>query len=285
MPPIHPGRRHFLAALAAVPASSMANPRTAVPALLLAHEAPSDVDPAGFLVSEKLDGVRAFWDGRRFLFRSGLQIPAPAWFIERLPPVALDGELWLGRGQFEALSGTVRRQVPDDAAWRALRYMVFERPGTGGPFSARADELLRITRLQAWPQLVAVPQDRVDGRLALQRRLDAVVAAGGEGLMLHRADAPYETGRSRVLLKLKPLLDAEAVVLGHVPGKGRHAGRLGALRVRSADGSEFLLGTGFSDAQRDDPPPVGSVLTYSYRSRTSADLPRFASFVRLRAEP
>jgi DNA ligase 1 len=123
-----PRRRQFLAALASLPVAARARPGNGAPALVLAHEAPPDVDPSGFLVSEKLDGVRAFWDGRRFLFRSGVPIPAPAWFIERLPPVALDGELWLGRGRFEALSGAVRRQSPDDAAWRALRYMVFELP-------------------------------------------------------------------------------------------------------------------------------------------------------------
>jgi DNA ligase 1 len=109
--------------------------------------------------------------------------------------------------------------------------------------------------------------------------------AGGEGLMLHRAEARYETGRSRALLKLKPLHDAEATVTGHIAGKGRHEGRMGALRMRTPEGREFLLGTGFSDAQRDDPPPVGSMLTYSYRGRTDAGLPRFASFVRLRADP
>lgn len=278
-----PRRRQLLAALAALPAVTLARPGPSAPALLLAHDAAPDIDPAGFLVSEKLDGVRAFWDGRRFVFRSGLPIPAPAWFIGRLPAVALDGELWLGRGQFEAVSGVVRRQEPDEHAWRTLRYMVFERPEGAGPFSARAEELVRISRHLAWPQLVAVPQERLGDRPALQRRLESVVAAGGEGLMLHRADARYESGRSRVLLKLKPQQDAEAVVIGHVPGKGRLAGRVGALRVRDREGREFLIGTGFSDDERDKPPAIGRVLTYRYRGRTETGLPRFASFLRWRA--
>jgi DNA ligase-1 len=103
--------------------------------------------------------------------------------------------------------------------------------------------------------------------------------------MLHRADAPYVTGRSTVLLKLKPLQDAEAVVLEHLPGRGRHQGRLGASRVRSADGRVFRLGTGLSDALRDASPPVGSMLTYTHRGLTSGGLPRFASFLRLRPAP
>jgi len=120
--------------------------------------------------------------------------------------------------------------------------------------------------------------------LALQRRLDEVIVAGGEGLMLHRADAPYETGRSSSLLKLKPLHDAEARVIGHVAGRGRHKGRLGALRVRSEQGVEFLLGTGFSDAQRDSPPAIGTLVSYTHRGHTAGGVPRFASFLRLRSE-
>jgi DNA ligase 1 len=278
-------RRQLLAWLGGMPTFASARSGPGAPALLLAHDAPSDVDPTGFLVSEKLDGVRAYWDGRRLVFRSGLPIAAPAWFTERLPPVALDGELWLGRGRFESLSGIVRRASPRVADWQALRYMVFDLPGGAGPFSARAARLWQLTQERAWPQLAAVEQVAVASRADLQSRLDAVVRAGGEGLMLHRANAPYETGRSRALLKLKPLHDAEATVTGYIAGKGRHEGRLGALRVRTPEGIEFLIGTGFSDAQRDSPPAVGSVLTYTYRGRTEAGLPRFASFLRVRELP
>jgi DNA ligase-1 len=126
-----------------------------------------------------------------------------------------------------------------------------------------------------------VAQQRLADRQALAARLADVVQGGGEGLMLHRADAAWQPGRSDALLKLKPMHDAEAVVIGHVAGRGRHAGRLGALRVRGDDGSEFLLGTGFSDHQRDDPPAPGTVVTYRYRGRTAGGVPRFASFLRV----
>jgi DNA ligase-1 len=282
MPTPAPTRRFFLAGLATLPAWAYARPTRAAPALLLAQEAAADVEPAAHLVSEKLDGVRAVWDGQRMRFRSGLPVAAPAWFTQRLPATALDGELWLGRGSFEALSGAVRRAQPDDAEWRALRYMVFEQPGGAGPFAERAGRLEAIAREAAFAPLQAVAQVAVADRPALQRRLSEVVRDGGEGLVLHRADAPYLTGRSAVLLKLKPQHDAEAVVLAHLPGRGKHQGRLGALRVRNADGRTFDLGTGFTDAQREAPPAVGSVVTYTHRGSTEAGVPRFASFWRVR---
>ena len=274
-------RRSLLGlALAAPLANGLARP--AAPPLLLPREAAPGVDPAGYLVSEKYDGARASWDGRALRFRSGLPVPAPAWFTAHLPPQPLDGELWLARGRFETLSGIVRRQQPRDDEWRQLHYMVFEQPGGAGDFTQRAARLRVLARDLAWPQLAAVEQAPVSDSAALQRRLDAVVRAGGEGLVLHRADAAYRTGRSDVLLKLKPLNDAEAVVIAQQPGQGRLAGRMGALRVRGEDGSEFLIGTGFTDAQRDHPPPPGSVLTYTYRGTTAQGVPRFASFLRLR---
>ena len=283
-------RRHWLASLAlgALPAALAAagllpRPaqarRDALP-LMLAGEAASDIDPAGYLVSEKLDGVRALWDGAQLRLRSGHAVPAPAWFTARLPATPLDGELWLGRGEFERLAGTVRRAEPVTADWRALSYQVFDLPGHGGPFAERAARLQALSRALTWAQFAAVPQQRLDGPAALRRRLDEVVRGGGEGLVLHRADAYWQPGRSPALLKLKPLQDAEALVVGHLAGRGRHEGRLGALRVRLADGTEFSLGTGFSQAERASPPPLGSTVTFTYRGRTAAGVPRFASFLR-----
>lgn len=284
-----PNRRQFLsrlACLAVLPAAAWARgpvPASATtPALLLAQDAPADIDPGAYLVSEKYDGVRAVWDGRALRFRSGHLVAAPAWFTERLPPQALDGELWLDRGRFDALSGAVRRHAPRDEEWRQIRYMIFDLPHAAGPFAARAAVIQALARDLGWPQLQAVPQAAVANREALRRRLDTVVASGGEGLMLHRADAAYVTGRSPALLKLKPVHDADALVIGHLPGRGKHAGRMGALRVRTEEGVEFLVGTGFSDAERENPPPVGAVVTFSYRGTTAAGVPRFASYLRLR---
>ncbi len=256
------------------------------PALLLASEWVPGRSPAGFLVAEKFDGVRAFWDGRRLRTRSGQVLAAPAWFLARLPAdQPLDGELWLGRGRFDATAALLRRQQVDDAAWRALRYLLFELPGAPGPFAARAEALRALVQRLGWAQLQAVEQRHIGDAAALQAHLAEVVQAGGEGLMLHRVDAAYVTGRAGVLLKLKPQQDAEATVVGYTAGRGRHAGRVGALRLRDDAGREFLLGSGLSDAQREDPPPVGALVTYTHRGETSRGLPRFATFLRVRDEP
>ena len=252
------------------------------PPLLLANTEHGQTDVALYLISEKLDGVRAFWDGQVLRTRSGKPINVPAWFVESFPARALDGELWIGRGQFDRLSGTVRRQIPDDAEWRQVRYLVFELPQAPGTFRQRAEELREVVAKTDVPWLQALEQFELGSRQALNNKLQEMVKAGGEGLMLHRADAQYTTGRSDVLLKMKLWHDAEATVIGHQPGKGKHLGRLGALRVRTEDGVEFMLGTGLSDADRQNPPPIGTIITFRYRELTPRGLPRFASFYRVR---
>jgi len=254
------------------------------PRLLLARDAPDDIDPQGYLVSEKYDGVRALWDGRTLRFRSGLAVAAPQWFTAQLPAQPLDGELWLERGRFDTASAIVRRHEPRDAEWRSLRYMLFELPDAPGDFAARATALQRLVATWRVDSLVAVEQATVPDRRALRARLDEVVRAGGEGLMLHRADAAHESGRSDALLKLKPIHDADAVVIGHIGGRGKHAGRLGALWVRNAQGMRFALGSGLTDAQRVEPPAIGTIVTYTYRGTTAGGTPRFASFLRVRAD-
>jgi DNA ligase 1 len=248
--------------------------------VLLAKTAPASIDPAGYLVSEKLDGVRALWDGKVLRFRSGRVIAAPAWFTAKLPETPLDGELWIARGQFDVLSGTVRKAKPLDAEWQKVNYMVFELPTGTGDFKDRALTLDSIVNTAAWPQLQAIDQTAIANRATLQAKLDDVVQGGGEGLILHLANAPVATGRSDALLKLKPVQDAEAVVIAHVAGKGKYAGKTGALDVKTADGQRFKLGTGLSDAQRKHPPAIGSTVTYTYRDVTPNGKPRFASFLR-----
>jgi DNA ligase 1 len=262
--------------------SEESNPNA--PKLLLAHVAGDDIDPAPYLISEKFDGVRAYWDGTALRFRSGNVVNAPAWFIAKLPSQLLDGELWLGRGRFEELSGVVRTEQPDDDAWRQMKYMIFELPGAPGTFAERYQNIREIIRHANWPQLQTVEHFTIRGRAELQRKLKQVVRDGGEGLMLHRADARYVTGRNEVLLKLKLLLDSEAKVVGHIAGKGKFEGMLGALEVESPDGKRFRIGTGFTDALRKNPPSIGAIVTYQYRGLTKNALPRFASFLRLRRE-
>ncbi len=250
--------------------------------LLLAERYQGNIDVRQYWISEKLDGVRAYWDGQRLHFRSGNVVNAPGWFLAALPSRPLDGELWIGRGTFDQLSGVVRRVTPDDAEWRRVRYMVFELPEAVGSFSERIEAMKRLVANTRAPWLGMVEQFRLPDTRALQRKLDEVLRGGGEGLMLHRASAPYETGRTHALLKVTPWLDAEARVVGHLPGKGKHVGKLGALRVEMPDGRQFSIGSGFTDAHRLDPPAIGTRVTYRYRELTRKGIPRFPHFLRVR---
>lgn len=276
------------AALAAnIPAGTHDAPAAhpAPPPFMLAGVYTPGVDPTGWWASEKLDGVRAWWDGTRLLTRGGRAIRAPDWFTAGFPPVALDGELWAGRCRFAALSGTVRRLEPDDASWRQVRFLVFDLPAHPGPFGERLAALRTLLARGGDGPLQPLAQFRVAGRAELAAELERIVRAGGEGLMLRRDQGPYQAVRSDDLLKLKPWDDAEARVVGYVPGKGRLAGVMGALVVETPQGRRLRLGTGFTDAERGNPPPLGSVVTYRYQGLTATGLPRFARYLRPREEP
>ncbi len=270
----------LLAAALLSPAPAFA--ATPLPAPMLATRFHDVGDVAGWLVSEKLDGVRARWDGRRLLTRNGDPIDAPRWFTAGWPAQAIEGELWIARGQFQRASDLVRALRPDEAGWRQMRFMAFDLPGDAGVFALRAQRLRRLVAATKVPTLQAIAQTRVANRSALDARLRRVVAAGGEGLMLQRADARYVGGRSDGLLKYKPVADAEARVIGYRPGQGKYAGQVGALLVEDAHGRRFALGSGLSDAERRQPPRPGTLVTYRYNGLTAKGTPRFARYLRVR---
>ncbi len=235
-----------------------------------------------YLVSEKYDGVRAIWTGNRLVSRQGNPIYAPSWFTASLPGIRLDGELWSGRGEFSFISSTVLDQQPDEKAWRKISFMVFDAPDSDKTFAERYRDYSEMVAGIDKPHVRAVTQFTVASEQALSALLERLVAEGAEGLMLHKADARFAPGRSDNLLKLKPFMDAEAVVVGHLPGKGKFDGKLGALLVEMPDGTRFRLGTGFSDVERENPPPLGTRVTYQYHGLTKNGVPKFASFLRVR---
>jgi len=254
-------------------------PTTKVPALLLAESWGQDVDPTGWLISEKLDGARAWWDGTRFVSRGGNQFHAPAWFTKGFPNVPLDGELWLSRKAFQRTMSIIRRQ-DEPATWRQIKFVVFDAPRVNDPFERRLEFIADV--LSGKSEFVTpLPHYRCTGHEHLHRELANVIQLGGEGIMLRQPGSRYESGRSNTLLKVKQFLDAEATVIDHQPGKGRHKGRLGALLVQLTDGTQFAVGTGFSDAQRECPPAIGSVITFRYQELSDGGVPRFPSFVRI----
>ncbi|MED5572190.1 MAG: DNA ligase, partial [SAR324 cluster bacterium] len=187
-------------------------------------------------VSEKLDGVRAIWNGEKLHFRSGKLISAPDWFTENFPEQLMDGELWMGRGTFEKLSGIVRKIQPNHYDWRQVRYMLFELPEHQGTFTRRVRKIVKLTEALKISWLQPIPQIRLNSEDALLNMLDEIVTKGGEGLMLHRADSLYHSGRSDDLLKLKPWQDAEATVVEILPGKGKFSGMMGSLLVTDESG-------------------------------------------------
>ncbi len=257
------------------------------PPLMLAKVYHPGIDLQDYWVSEKYDGMRGYWDGQKLLTRGGESIFAPAWFTANWPDVPMDGELWAGRGEFQQVVSTVRKLKPDDDAWLNIRFMVFDLPDHGGTFTQRIPALNNVVLKinQAWVQ--AVPQWKVATHLALSKMLTQLVKAKGEGLMLHRGASLYLGTRTDDLLKVKTHEDAEARVVGHLPGKGKYAGALGALLVEMPalpghNPIRFKIGTGLSDAERKDPPPIGTTVTYRFRGFNDSGIPRFASFMRNR---
>jgi len=258
--------------------------QAAPPSPTLAQRFHPGVDVTAYWVSEKYDGVRALWTGSQLLSRQGLPIRAPAWFTAGWPAEPMDGELWAGRGQFAVAQAAVAQAVPDEAQWRSLRYMVFDLPAAPDGFGVRLPALQRQVAALNQPWVQAVPQWRVAGHGELMAQLRKHDKAGAEGLMLRRDDAPYRGGRSDDLLKLKTFEDAEALVVGHVPGRGKYKGMTGALLVQMPGGQRLRLGSGLPDALRREPPPLGTVVTYRFNGTHVSGLPRFARFWRVRAD-
>lgn len=281
---------HWLLALSGLLAPALPlSAAEASPPLMLAKVYHEGISLADYWVSEKFDGVRGYWDGEKLLTRGGERIAVPAWFTASWPGVPMDGELWAGRGQFSTAVSTVRQHTPNDDAWRTMRFMVFDLPAQGGPFSDRIQALNRLVSDLAVPWVQAVAQNKVASHAALQERLRKTVKLGGEGLMLHRGASLYKAQRNDDLLKVKTHEDSEARVVGHIPGKGKYAGQLGALLVEipavgAKPAQRFKLGTGFSDAERQDPPALGTQITYRFRGLNDSGIPRFASFMRVRED-
>ncbi len=238
---------------------------------------------AGWVMSEKLDGVRGLWDGKQLRSRGGHVVHAPPWFTENFPPFALDGELWTKREDFANIVSIVRTKTPD-ARWRQVGYYVFEAPHQRGGLLERLAVLQDYLTQNptATEHLQIIPQIKVDNDVHLKRLLAEVSAGGGEGVVVRNPNSPYQTGRLSSALKVKNYLDADCVVRKILPGKGKYRGKMGALQCEMADQSMVNIGSGFSDQQRAEPPPVGSVITFKYYGLTAHGKPRFAVYLRRR---
>ena len=303
---------------AGTPSGASAVNLSVVKSVALADSWDSKRDLSGWALSEKLDGMRCLWDGNGGCFsRAGKDVHVPASLCAQLPVgTALDGELWLGRGQFQRAMSIVRRTDRDEAAWAPIEYVVYDAPeAPGGIFErlAAARAALASVAPSAGGGGVSVrvlEHQKCDGNEHVHRRHDQVSAAGGEGLMARHPTAAPRPGRTPDLLKIKRSVDDEALVVGHEGGKGKHTGRmllraptqlstralivhlpacvrlsgLGALQLRLRNGKGFNCGTGFTDHEREHPPAVGSVVTFQYFELTDGGIPRFPRYLRVRPD-
>lgn len=251
--------------------------------VLLAHKFDHESDdPTGWWWSEKLDGVRAYWDGQNFISRQGNVYHAPDWFKAGLPSHPLDGELWMGRGKFQQTISVVKR-LDGGLQWESIRYMVYDAPHLDTAFEERVDFLKKCFPMGVGGVYAEVlKHERVRDKAHLLSLLKRYVDEGAEGIMIRQPGSLYEVDRSYTLLKVKPVEDDEGEVIGYVPGKGRHKGVVGSLTVRLKDGVEFDLGSGLTDAERRDPPPIGSIVTFTYIGKTNDGKPKCTGFVAVR---
>ena len=251
----------------------------AFPGAVMLAKPYAGTDPTGWWMSEKLDGVRAYWTGTHFYTRNGNPINAPEWFTRGMPNVALDGELTAGRGAFQQTVSAVRKQKPVDAEWQDITFQVFDAPNVSGGCEARWAEMNRV--VAGVPYVTALPQTRCSSPRHLAQVRAEIAALGGEGVMLREPGSVYEPRRTGALRKVKSFQDAEARITGYTAGTGKHAGRLGAYEAVLLKGSraKFRIGTGISDAEREQPLPVGTVVTVKFQELTDDGVPRFPALV------
>lgn len=233
----------------------------------------------GWVMSEKLDGVRGFWDGKRLVSRQGYPLNPPDYFLHNFPPFAIDGELFSERGQFDEISATVRSST--GKGWYKLKLHVFDVPNAAGNLAERLATLEDYLKTHPSPHITIIKQIPVQDKAHLLQFFKEIQSLGGEGVVVRNPNAPYIHGRSAQILKLKAVLDEECTVIMHHKGRGKYADRLGAITCENQRG-RFRIGSGFKDHERQNPPPIGAVVTYKYRGLTSTGKPRFPTFWRIR---
>lgn len=239
-------------------------------------------DISDYWISEKLDGMRGYWNGKQLFSRQGNIINSPPWFTKGWPSNAIDGELWIGRNQFQQTLSCIKKRTTDKSCWKKIRFMIFDLPKHNGVFTLRIKAMEQLVSRVNSPYLTMIRQFKVSDTEQLERELNITTLNNGEGLMLHHGNAYYHVGRTANIMKLKKHQDDEAIVIGHLPGKGKYQGMLGALQVEMENGKIFKIGTGFKKSERAKPPAIGSVITFTYNGKTQAGIPRFARFLRVR---
>lgn len=235
----------------------------------------------GWVMSEKLDGVRGFWDGKKLMSRNGNSFNPPDYFLQNFPPFAIDGELFSQRGEFEAISSITR--TFEDNGWHKLKLYVFDVPNADGNLPQRLQQLSDYLVQNPTPYIEIIPQIPIKNKQHAEDFLAEIERLGGEGIVVRNPQIPYQKQRSSQILKFKTTQDEECEVIAHHTGKGQFTDLLGAVSCRNQRGI-FRIGSGFKLVERQNPPPIGSIITYQYRGLTKNGKPRFATFLRVRTD-
>lgn len=226
----------------------------------------------GWLMSEKLDGVRSIWTGSELVSRKGLVFKAPEWFKAQLPAdFKLDGELWMGRNTLQSLVGIVRSEAGD---WSDVRYCVFDAPEAYGTLLERLSEASYQINKCLSKVAYTVEQKPCRSRAAELEFFNSIIAQGGEGTVIRNTEARYELRRSKNALKHKARESSEALTVGHIAGK--NDAEIGSIAVVWHN---VRFNIGLPKSLKLNPPDIGSLVTFAYSGLTEAGTPREASFV------
>jgi DNA ligase-1 len=236
----------------------------------------------GWTMSEKLDGVRGFWDGKQLLSRGGKKLNPPKWFVKNYPPFAIDGELWTQRGDFENISSIVRRHNSKNR-WKNITHQIFEVPNQSGGLLDRLTVLQKYLDKNSNAFIKIIRQTPIDSKQALQNFLNVVVMSGGEGVVVRNPKTLYQTGRLSSALKVKKYLDTECRVVKILQGKGKYRNKMGSVLCQLDNKNTVKIGSGFSDDWRNNPPEIGTQITFKYYGLTKNGKYRFPVFLRIRA--
>ena len=247
----------------------------AKPELFLLDNYTKDKNVTLWYMSEKLDGVRAYWDGKKLLSRSGRVFAVPSFFIKNFPKHKLDGELWSKRADFSNVSSIVNRKTPHKG-WDKLTYNIFEVPDVKGTL------LERLSIVKSTKYIKIIKQIKVKNKKHLEEFLKYIEQKRGEGVVVRDGTLPYYTGRNRDALKVKSYIDEECEVVGYREGNGKYKDAVGSLLCKMSNKNIIKIGSGLSDTQRVHPPKIGAIITFKYYGLTSKGNPRFPVFLHLR---
>lgn len=235
----------------------------------------------GWVMSEKYDGARGFWDGKKLRTKSGKTLNPPSWFIKNYPPFAIDGELWTKRSDFETISSIVNTNIADNR-WKNISHQVFEVPNQSGDLLARLAILQTYLSEHGDTPIHIIKQTIIQQKDEVKTFLHQVISQGGEGVVVRNPNTPYQTGRLNSALKVKPYFDTECIVAKILLGKGKYSDKMGSILCKTNRGKEVKIGSGFTDQQRTNPPNIGETITFKYYGFTQKGNFRFPVFLRVR---